>query len=35
MEIIQPKDTEYEYFINRTIMIPERNGLNNFYQVIT
>ncbi len=34
MEIIQNKDNDDSYYINRTIMIPDSNGLNNFYKVI-
>jgi hypothetical protein len=34
MEIIQSKDNNDDYYINRTIMVPENDGLNSFYKVI-
>ncbi len=34
MEIIQSKDNDDNYYINRTIMFPESDGLNSFYKVI-
>lgn len=35
MEIIQSKDNDDNYYINRTIMFPESDGINSFYKVIT
>lgn len=34
MEIIQSNDNDDNYYVNRTIMVPESNGLNSFYKVI-
>lgn len=35
MQVIHYEDNDDNYYINRIIMIPEMNGLNSFYKVIT